>query len=273
MITAADEIFIDFSTSCTRDVAVAKLLGWMQGPIRRRCIIMTEDGISEDQLPYLHKLEDPVKDLLLELRDAAQQRLYKAFDEDNELSSEESRQLLSDAVDDVERLSQKTYLAAQYFRAIDDELAKGDESELRVDKTATIALNNPYIALSSLDTWAKRNYQISIFLERDVVPTVVDVIDQLKQQKADLREDGGLNKVKADNLYTSFAFLVEAFSKSLGAYHNDNGPNVIAISKKIEKLAKEAYGDKEFLPGQGHEAIKKNIGEAMRRKKLALITK
>lgn len=270
MITAADEIFIDFSTSCTRDVAVAKMLGWMRGPIRRRLVNMTSDGISEDQLPYLHSLEDPIKDQLLELRDAAQQRLYKAFEADNELSSDESRQLLSDAVDDVDRHTQKIYLAAKYFRAIDDELAKDDESELRVDKVATIALNDPFIALSSLDAWAKNTYQISIFLDGDAAPTVGNVIDQLKQRKDDFPQEGGLGKVKADNLYTSFAFLVEAFSQSATGYHDDNGPIVMAISLKIEELAKKAYGDIEFLPNQGHEAIRKNIGEAMRRKKHAL---
>jgi len=269
MITAADEIFIDFSTSCTRDVAVAKMLGWMRGPIRRRCIIMTEDGISEDQLPYLHKLEDPVKDLLLELRDAAQQRLYKAFDEDNELSSEESRQLLSDAVDDVERLSQNIYLAAKYFRAIDDELAKGDESELRVDKTATIALNDPHIALSTLDTWAKKTYKISIFLDGDTTPTISNVIDQLKQQD-DFRPEVGLAKLKADNLYVTLALFVDAISKTATKYHNPSGPVVIHIAEKIADYGKANFGKGDYIPGQSKEAIKLSIAEALRRMKTRL---
>ena len=270
MITSADEIYIDFSTSCTRDEAVAKLLGWMRGPIRRKYINVTEDGISEDQLPYLHRMDEPIKDQLLELREVAQQRLYKAFDADEKLRTEESRKVLSDAADEVERHSQTIYHAAQYFRDIDDELAKGEESKLRVDKTITKTLSDPYIGLSSLDAWAQEKYRISILAHDDATPTIDSVIDQLKQPQDDSRQNGGLGKIKADNLYVTLALFVEAFSKSATRYHNAGGPVVINIAEKIAAFRKDAFGNDEYIPGQGSEAIKSSIVEAMKRMKKKL---
>ena len=266
MITVADEIFIDFSTSCTRDVAVAKLLGWMQGPIRRKYINVTEDGISEDQLPYLHRMDEPINDQLLELREAAQQRLYKAFEADDVLSSDESRQLISDAADEVERHSQKIYLAAKYFHAIDDELAKGPESKLRIDTTATITLSDPYISLSSLDAWAKETYKFSIFVQDDAPPTVESVIDQLKKQQDASCENDDLGKVKANNVYITLAFFVEAFAKTQSKFTEHGEPNAIAIGKHFSDVIFKANNDNK-LSGQSDENIRKLIALALKSKK------
>ena len=267
MITAADEISIDFSTSCTRDEAVAKLLGWMRGPIRRKYINVTEDGISEDQLPYLHRMDEPIKEQLLELREVAQQRLYEAFDTDDKLSTAESRKVLINAVDEVERHSQRIYQAAQYFRDIDDELANGEESKLRVDETRTKTLSDPYIALSSLDAWAQEKYRISILAQEDVSPTIDGVIDQLKQPEDNSRQNGGLGKIKADNLYVTLALFVEAISETGTKYHNPSGPVVINIAEKIATFGKTKFGKGTYIPGQSKEAIKLSIVEAMKRMK------
>lgn len=247
MITAADEIFIDFSTSCTRDVAVAKLLGWMQGPIRRKVINVTEDGISEDQLPYLHSMDEPLKDQLLELREAAQQKLYEAFEADDELKTAESKKVFSDAADEVDRLSQKIYKAAQYFRDIDDELAKGDDSKLRVDKTATKTLSDPYIALSSLDTWAKEQYKLSIFLHDEASPTIDSVIEQLKEQQDDSDQNGDLGKVRASNILITLALFVEAFAKTAPKYGGVvDEPNASEIARHFSGVAFEANNKNEL---------------------------
>ena len=87
----------------------------------------------------------------------------------------------------------------------------------------------------------------------------------------DSDRSGGLSRTKADHLYTSLAFLVEAFAeKSPGEIFGDKDkPNVSQISKYLEKRATEA-NKKEKLNGQGSEAIKKRITEALKIKRSKL---
>jgi hypothetical protein len=68
MINAEDDVIYDLSTSCSVEVAVAKLLGWMQGHIRQRITKVTEHGISEDQLRYIPSMENSLQQQLMELR-------------------------------------------------------------------------------------------------------------------------------------------------------------------------------------------------------------
>lgn len=290
MITAADEVFIDFSTSCTRDVAVAKLLGWMQGPMRRKWIDVTTDGISEDQLPYLHRMDAPIKDQLLELRVVAQQKLYRAYEEDDQLSTDKSRKMLSDAADEVEGNSQKIYLAAQYFRDIDDELANPENPQLRIDLVATQAPDDPYITLNSLTRWAKSKYDISIFdgglgitsdghLAGTVKTGHVDV-DQVKSDvvAAKRQKEKFSEGSKAEvSLLVTFAFLVDAFiaqvrnSKDDAQIEkflkgkDDENINVSAIARHLEDLMAKANG-KKFLDDQQFKSIDNRIKAASKAK-------
>ena len=82
MINPTDEIFVDLQASCTKEVAVAKMLGWMQGFIRPRYIQVTESGISADQLPSLRSLEGSLQEHLAERHEAARQDLFKAAEGD-----------------------------------------------------------------------------------------------------------------------------------------------------------------------------------------------
>ena len=290
MITAADEIFIDFSTSCTRDVAVAKLLGWMQGPMRRKWINVTLDGISEDQLPYLHRMDEPIKDQLLELREVAQQKLFKAYEEDDALSTDESKQVLSDAADEVDRHSQRIYLAAQYFRDIDDELANQDNPKLRVDLVATQTPDNPHITLSSLARWAKVKYGITLIdggfgqvEERNLLDPAQEQPIKVDQLKSDIVAAKSLkdkftegSKPEASLLVT-FAFLIDAFldqvknSKDTAQKEkflkgvDDKNINVSAIARHLEDLMAKANG-KAFLCDQQFKSICNRINAASKAK-------
>ena len=81
MINAEDDIIVNLRTSCTKDEAVAMLLGWLRGPIKPRNIQISEDGLSLDQLPFLQSLEGSLQDQLQELVDAASQafRLFHRY--------------------------------------------------------------------------------------------------------------------------------------------------------------------------------------------------
>lgn len=260
MITAADDIVLDTRTTCTKDEAVAKLLGWMQGEIRLRYIHLTDSGISADQLPHLHSLEGSLADLLSEFRRAARSELIEAFEADAAPEILDQKELA------VSEWAEKIKKAGKYFRDIDDELAKGDESVLKVDDKASEETGTLQIRLSSLETWATKRYGISV-LGSDVEQLADS--HQNEQSSVDEEEpsaDGGLDKQKADNLFISLAFLVDAFAQTAEAYRSGDRPNVIAISKRIEAVAKAANKNVEIPVGQGFEVIRKRITEAMKRK-------
>lgn len=289
MITAADEIFIDFSTSCTRDVAVAKLLGWMQGPVRRKHFPVTEKFNLADQLPHLHSLDGPIMDLLLEMRGIAQQKLYKAYEDDDASSTAASQKVLSDAADEVESHSKNIYLAAKYFRDIDEELSKREEPKLHIDVIATKALDNPYITLNSLADWAKTQYGIVLpdglssdakegdgSLSGDIEQLRVD-IGKSKDAKGKFPEGG-----KAEvSLLVTFAFLVDAFIEQVRTFGDDTqrdkflkGPNkaninVSAIAGHLEELMAKANG-KKLLDDQQIKSISIRITAAFKAQSEAL---
>lgn len=205
MITAADEIYIDFSTSCTKDVAVAKLLGWMQGPIRRKYINIEKDGISEEQLPYLHILDEPVANQLLELRKSAQRRLTEAFENDA------SDEILTELEDKVKYFDSQIHLAAQYFRDIDDELSKGDNSELRIDLESTNKTGVSHIAISTLELWSKKKYSaVAESSSITISPPSAEIGSVVPAGNRPDRK-GWLSPTATEGLYLTFAVLIDAF--------------------------------------------------------------
>lgn len=280
MINAEDEVLVDFSTSCTKDVAVAKMLGWMQGHRRKRVVTVTEHGISEEQLPYLYSLEGSLADHLIELREAASQELTTAAekyasekirwdkDESGKNTAFEILERKEKAVAEYDALIDK---AGTYLLDIEEELDKGKSSDLKIDQEATKRSGYTHLTINSVDHWARSKYGISI--KKDPVsgslPEDNPKLPQATQQEQESDRRGGLGKTKANNLYTTLAFLVEAFSKTSTKYNKDTGPNVKAIAEELKKYATET-NNKEKLSGQSSEAIKDRIEEAMKIRKSKL---
>ena len=299
----SDEIVIDLRTTCSKDEATAKLLGWLRGPIYPKYIQVATSEIQKTKneeskqaiaIPYKNPhgdrpffpepnpaALDSVHDPLSYRIDEAQLKNLHSLD--CTLSGSLEAQLLelhgaalldfSDAVvePDLEIKAnavlyweKQIRLAAKYLRDIDDELAIGDDSKLKVDKKASKNAGTPQLRLSSLDLWARKKYNIYIF-EDDV-----DVPRKNMQDDENLSDKGSLKKVSANNLYVTLAFFVDAFSKTATAYHSESGPTVIAIAKRIEAVAKAANGKDGVPDGQSHGAIKLRIVEAMKRKKRIL---
>lgn len=277
----SDQIIIDFRTSCSKDEAAAKLLGWLRGPIYPKYIKFTSgkkkdtqasgsisdqsssdslpDRIEENQLKSLYSLDctlgGSLESQLMELYEVARLEFSDAMVEPD----------LENKANTVLYWERQICQAASYLRDIDDELETGEESVLKLDKKASKKAGSPQILLNSLDRWAKKKYKFSIFgdITDGEAPKIIEEGEVFS-------EDGSLKKVYADNLFTTMAFLIEAFSKTMPVYHSEHGPVVIAIARKIEALAKEACGGADSLPGQKQGAIKLRIGEAMRRKKKVL---
>jgi hypothetical protein len=263
MINTEDEILIDIRTSCTKDEAAAKMLGWMRGSIRRKFVRVTEQGISADQLPSLHSFEGSLQEHLQELHEAARLEFVRAVEKGAATTAIQAKE---ERVSECRNLISK---AASYLMSIDEELAKDDLSDLKIDRSATTKTGVVHVTLRSLDQWAIKNYGISVIAPMHSLDGEF-AIDRSDERQEHMSEaSGGLGSTSAKHLYTTLAFLVEAFSKTAPKYHKSEGsPNVSAIADYMEKAAEVA--NKGPMAGQGKEAIKKRIAAAMKAKKEGL---
>lgn len=270
MFNAEDDVIPKLEASCTKEVAVAKMLGWLQGTIRKRVIDVSEHGISADQMPHLLQLQGSLEEHLLELRNNASAKFIKAAEDEAPLDIIEEKEK---AVFECDNLIN---LAAIYLQDITEELAKGDGFLLNIDQEATKKSGTTYITLNSLKVWALKKYGIAIGPSVSSLPANNDLQEQFKAQQKEIEsgQAAGLSKTKADNLYTTFAFIVEALVQKTQNYKNtDSGKlNIQTIAENIASAAKQANNGYD-LTGQSAESIKSRIEESMRIKKSKLPSK
>lgn len=277
MIKPEDEIIINFDTGCTVEEAVAKMLGWLQGPKRLRTIRINENGISADQMPYLPTLEDSLEAHLIELRDAVNQDYVDAVNEFPSANSEDEKRAKHEEICQknkiVKNFDDLIEKAFQYKLDIKRELSKGKSSALAIDKKAKKKSSKKHITITSLHDWALEKYGISIEPTLNQRPAsnhqqeqIIEQQEQtVEQQGEDHKHDKGdwSSETKRENVYTTFALLVEAFVEiAPNKYKHNDKPNVKNIAEHIEKLAKQANNNY-FLSGQRSESIRKLIAEAI----------
>ena len=262
MINPEDDIVIDPKTSCSRDEAVAKLLGWLQGSRRRPFTEVTTYGISADQLANLHTLDgSSVLELLQGHRREAQDAYFASANSDDLV---ETIQLKEQAVIECDRLIDK---AQSYFVDFDDESAKGNLSALRIDAAATERFGVPHYTLKSIESWAMASYGVSIINPVKIQSTPAEA----SEYPADERNDkGGLSRTSANSLYLTFAVLVEAFVEANPDLANDDSkPTVSALAELLSNRAKKP-GRRDPIYGQRAERIKDRIEEALKVKEAAV---
>ncbi|MER2513543.1 MAG: hypothetical protein ABTQ25_14185 [Nitrosomonas ureae] len=272
MFNTEDDIIPKIETSCTKEEAVAKMLGWLQGPIRKRVIQVTEHGIPADQMPYLLQLEGSLEEHLLELRNAARTEFFKALEED----------ALIDIIEEKENVviecGNQIKLAATYLESISDEVAKGNASTLRIDQEATNKSGITHITLKSLKVWALKEFGISL----DPFSAQKTAINEPQQQQQLYLEETQLNdaqsnqdddwssQIKTETFHTTFAFLVEAFAKTDKKYLKPDGtPNFANIARLLENDAKKANNGSDLI-GQKFENIRKIVSGSIGIKRLKL---
>lgn len=247
-----DEKVIDLTTSCSREDAAAKLLGWLRGPMFYKYIEVTSAGITVDQLKHISSLEytsgGTLASQLTEFRQAALIDFYNATDGADQ----------DEKSDIVVFWNNQIHQAAEYLRDIDDELDKEDDSTLKIDKRETERLGKLQIRLSSLDLWSKDKYKFSIFddykseVEKNGTTTVA-VKGQPEKE---------LKSLAATNLYAAFALLVEDFATNNSGYATKAGkPINSAIAKHIAQLGKDKNRG-EPIRGMLDGAITDHINEA-----------
>lgn len=167
-------IIIDSSTSCNLEDAVAKMLGWLQGPIRLHPDEINLQKITLGQMPYLPKLYYTIEEHLEILHENAADNL-EAIDKDPDASDEMKSKAIN-AFLDCEDLIKK---AVAYKAAINSELAKEKKSELKIDSQQANTRDETFITLESLNDWAKENFDISV---HDSIPVFKNKSQKTIQQ-------------------------------------------------------------------------------------------
>jgi hypothetical protein len=228
-----------WSTSCSIDEALKYLFGWLRGPIRDSW------GPGNDHPDGIDMCDISLDEILTNDRESADVNYSNAKLENA------SGEIIAEKLAELKKCDLLIEKAHRFLCDIDDEIAKGENSALRIDQITTKNPKLPYITIASLDQWARDKYNIHIFNPLHA-QTGTEEETSLK---------GGLSKTKATNLRITFALLVEEFATKAPGYQNNGKPNVSTIAREIAKLAKK---DPRGLSGQSEEAIKGCIEDAMK---------
>ena len=180
---------IAFKTSCDKEDAVAKLLGWLQGPVYQD-LNESEHGYTLQQLKYMDTLIYTLAEHLTDLRNQA---LWKTADLYEEKASVEEIDKAINEELDIEDLMKRANL---FLIEIEDELSKGELSLLKVDSEAMTKNGELHISLKSLDIWSKKTQGISILNYKDTGVVKRSSPGKLGQYKQLLQEHKILETIK-----------------------------------------------------------------------------
>jgi len=268
MLEAEEDTIVDLRISCTIEDAIAKMLGWLQGPHFKKIIKTTEYGISPDELPYLLKLPDKLERQLERNRKIAANNLSEAIEDYENYINKQKDRIPNDEIEDrknqaiqekikvLKNATKTTENARLYKMAISSELTKDESSVLKIDQEATEKSGVTHITLESLHNWAKEKFGISVCPEIDQHS---ETQTKLQPEESDCVTEKV--SVREKNILTTLAFLTEAFAKTKSKYQNGEEPNYKNIAEHLENLAKEANHNQR-LSGQSIESIRKLLSSA-----------
>lgn len=279
--------------SCTIEEAVARLLGWLQSPISKRYIQITELGVSVDQLPLMSRLYDSLDQTLYEVREAARADLLAAAEAvpDAKNLREEDIKVLEEKTAAVEEADRLIVRARGYRLDLEDAAFRPD-SPLVVNPAETARSGVQHYTLRSLDRWTLDTYGISLLdpsrvdrgdrAVKEVLASATESAcesDAPSASKGDGSDSAGgvsqlvpsetadgidLSKTKARGLYVTLGLLVREYVARTTGYARDDGkPNVSALAGHLVQCAKSANaGDN--LSGQAVRTITDRIKEALK---------
>lgn len=142
------QYYTNTSGTCTLEQAVAKLLGWSKGPLFRKAIRVTEAGVVDEDLEAVEIFEGGIDAQLETMLLEAQNRAIVAAEEG---ATFEELSRFDDRIEQVKKLIARVH---DFRIRIEDELAKGPDSQLRIDRRRSDDAGNVHITLMSLDQWA-----------------------------------------------------------------------------------------------------------------------
>jgi len=262
MFESEDEFVTDKKTSCSREEAIAKMLGWLQGTKRRPFTEITEFGISEDQLIHTHSFDElSVLDLLTDHVYSAQKEYFASIEAGDLVEVVQAKELK------VKKSSERLEKAKQYFIDFDDEVADTDSSAIKLHQIDTEHYGVEHYTLKSVDHWTKKNYKISVIDQNKGTSIESNHDDDIDESDV----EAGFSKTIANNLYITFALLIEDHVKGKGTAfkHSDGRINVSTLASYIKKMA-DACSPTDKLPGQSLKTIQIHINKAIAAKREAL---
>lgn len=252
MLRPEDEFIPNTRPSCTENEVVARLIGWLKGPLVPRYILVTEDGIPADQLPLLATLDESIDTYLYDIRERARRELLEAAESG---TSDEILEKKEGAINEIDALIRKTYA----FRLdVADEAAR-EGSTFLIDRRETERTGVVHYTLASVDRWTRKQYGVSI-LDANALANSGDQEKEAEPGK-DTDGEGGPDKQVVRSLQVSFALLVEDHATRASAFGDDGRPNASGIADCIYKLAKKQAGRE--VRGQGVESVRKRIAAAL----------
>jgi hypothetical protein len=264
-----DELLADLRTSCTKVQAITKLLGMAA----RKPVRVTQGRGGNPYEPEDEELEGEevtILDALADARDSALCDLEDAREEKDQPKIDECKRR-------VVKYDELMRRAHRYACDLDDELAKESGSKLRVDQQVTKSTGQLHIYLTSLDEWSQGKYAVTLLDALKAGSLDQEATNDLDDARS---EKGGLSRTKANSLHMTFALLIECFVeknsglqlgtgdapevKSVGnRFGTGDAPNVSNLAEHLSKKAKK-YGRLLRVSGQGEEAIKGRIEEALK---------
>lgn len=276
MTRLVDDELIDLSTSCTKDHAVLRLLGWSRDTFYPKYIQFDTDG---NYLPnQLYRISHNTIDLkaqLQELLDQARQSYLQALPEQaysNDYDFEKN--MSSEALDDLlkkqqsfEEIRELIERAREMAMDIDEELGKGEHSQLKRDVESTQATGSLHITIRSLERWQKTFYAPKTETkEQSTTQHVGSGHSELMAQLSRAIAENPKKLSKADlGLYITLGLAIEAIAEKFGKPYSkdDESPVVAQIAELITRKHQNTDG-KTLIPGQGVEMVRTRLALAMK---------
>jgi len=245
MLPIEENFILNLAASCTREQAVWRMLGWERKTIGERSveIPITENGIVlQDTQKTYHpdwSLEEHLSRIYKEALTSYSNRL------DANSTEDEIEEALGETWSDIERVEVLIEKARGYLLDIVDELAKGDQSALRVDRDTTLKTGVEHITIRSLDAWHAKTY----FEAKEI--HVAPVIEEEKFEKSEM------------SLLITLHLLVNLCAPLKRKLQKSNGtPNQTGIAKEIEKMADAYCREVGDFEGQGFKSVVGRLQQA-----------
>lgn len=256
MLRPEDEFIPNTRPSCTENEVVARLIGWLKGPLVPRYILVTEDGIPADQLPLLASLDESIDKYLYDIRERARRELLEAAESG---ANDEILEKKEGVINEIDALIRKTYA---FRMEVADEAAR-ESSTFLIDRRETERTGVVHYTLASVDRWTRNRYGVSILDASAPASMGVEEKGEGRDEGGDGKEDS-YGKQVVDSLRVSFALLVEDLAERSPAFKHGNGPNAKRIAAHIQELATKRAG--RGVRGQGIESIRRRIADALKAK-------
>lgn len=156
----------DLSISCTKEQAVMKILGWGIAEFYKKVVLVTEPGISNEEIihapPQEYSLTERLEALECNAIAALTSELEKPTDDGPDVEKIDS------LFEKVEKVRSTASYAKSLLFDIEDELIKGDNSEIKIDHETTKKSGITHVNIRSVLRWHKNRSKADMVSEETV---------------------------------------------------------------------------------------------------------